>query len=392
MDYHSTTPVDPRVVEAMIPYYTSIFGNASSKSHEFGWKAEAAAENARKQVAGLIGSEHRDIIFTSGATESVNLALKGIAEANAAKGNHIITSKIEHEAVLDSCKSLEQKGFEVTYLGVDEFGLIDLKELENSISGKTILVSIMYANNEIGTIQNIKEIGALCKKRKVLFHTDATQAIGKLPVSVLEDNIDLMSFSSHKIYGPKGVGALYIKSKFPKIRLTARIDGGSQERGYRAGTLNVPGIVGFGMACSIVREEMHGENARIEVLRDRLYNGIISGLAEVKLNGHPLKRIANNLNITIKNVNSDSLLMAIKEIALSTGSACSSDSVESSHVLRAIGLEEKDKHSSLRFGLGRYSTSEEVDYVIAKVVEKVKHLRDISPLLHMTKEGEYAEP
>ncbi len=390
LDYHSTTPVDTRVVEAMMPYFTKVFGNASSKSHEFGWKAEAAVENARKQIAGLINAESPDIIFTSGATESVNLAIKGIADAYAPKGNHIITTKIEHEAVLDSCKSLEKKGFDVTYLEVDEFGLIDLKELENSINEKTILVSVMYANNEIGTIQKISEIGALCKRRKVLFHTDATQAVGKLPVDVIESNIDLMSFSSHKIYGPKGVGALYLKSKFPKIRLTPRVDGGSQERGFRAGTLNVAGIVGLGKACAVAREEMGTETTRIKELRDRLYNGIISGLPEVKLNGDPGNRIANNLNITIKNVNSDSLLIAIKEIAISTGSACSSESVETSHVLKAIGLDDKHKHSSLRFGLGRFTTAEEIEYVIDKVVEKAKKLRDISPLFRVTKEGEYA--
>lgn len=390
LDYHSTTPVDTRVVEAMMPYFTEVFGNASSKSHEFGWKAEAAVENARKQIAGLINAESRNIIFTSGATESVNLAIKGIADAYAPKGNHIITTKIEHEAVLDSCKSLEKKGFDVTYLGVDEFGLIDIKELENSINEKTILVSVMYANNEIGTIQKISEIGALCKRRKVLFHTDATQAVGKLPVDVIESNIDLMSFSSHKIYGPKGVGALYLKSKFPKIRLTPRVDGGSQERGFRAGTLNVAGIVGLGKACAIARAEMGPETARIKELRDRLYNGIISGLPEVKLNGDPENRIANNLNITIKNVNSDSLLIAIKEIAISTGSACSSESVETSHVLKAIGLDDRHKHSSLRFGLGRFTTAEEIEYVICKVVEKAKKLRDISPLFRVTNEGEYA--
>lgn len=390
LDYHSTTPVDPRVVEAMLPYFTETFGNASSKSHEFGWRAEAAVENARKQAAGLINAESHDIIFTSGATESVNLALKGIADANVSRGNHIITTNIEHEAVLDSCKSLEKKGFEVTYLPVNEFGEIDPGELEQTITGRTILVSVMYANNEIGTVQEINRIGSICKKKKVLFHTDATQAVCKIPVDVLADNIDLMSFSSHKIYGPKGVGALYIKSKFPKIRLSPQVDGGSQERGFRAGTLNVPGIVGFGKACAIARSEMNNESARIRVLRDRLQNGIISGLDGVKLNGHPENRIANNLNITIENVDSDSLLIAIKEIALSTGSACSSESVESSHVLRAIGVEERHKHSSIRFGLGRYTTAEEIEYVISKVVEKSKYLRNIPPLLHSTKVGEYA--
>ncbi len=391
LDYHSTTPVDPKVVEAMLPYFTEKFGNASSKSHIFGWNAEAAVENARKQVARVINAEYRDVIFTSGATESVNLAIKGIAEAYLPKGNHIITSAIEHEAVLDTCKSLERKGYEITYLKVNEYGLVDVNELKNSIKDNTILVSVMYVNNEIGTIQPINEIAAVCKSKGVLFHTDATQAVGKIEVDVVKSGIDLLSFSSHKIYGPKGVGAFYIKSRFPKIRLTPRIDGGAQERGLRAGTLNVPGIAGFGKACEIAKAQMEEEMTRLTLLRDRLYNGIISGLDGVKLNGHPSKRIGNNLNLTLKNVDSDALLIAIKEIALSTGSACSSESVETSHVLKAINSDNGHKHSAIRFGLGRYTTEEEIEYTISKVVEKAQFLRKTSPLSSHSEEGEYAK-
>jgi cysteine desulfurase len=391
LDYHSTTPVDQRVIDAMLPYFTEKFGNASSKSHEFGWIAEAAVENARKQTARLINAEYRDVIFTSGATESVNLAIKGIADSYLPKGNHIITSAIEHEAVLDSCKSLERKGFEISYIGVDEYGLVDIKELKSSIKDNTILVSVMYVNNEIGTIQPVDEIAAVCKSKGVLFHTDATQAVGRIPVDVVHSGIDLMSFSSHKIYGPKGVGAFYIKSKFPKIRITPRIDGGSQERGFRAGTLNVPGIVGFGKACEIAKSEMEEEMTRITLLRDRLYNGIISGLTDVKLNGHPAKRIGNNLNLTLNNVDSDALLIAVKEIALSTGSACSSESFETSHVLKAINSGDSHKHSAIRFGLGRFTTEEEIEYTVSRIVEKAKHLREVSPLNTNSEKEVYAK-
>lgn len=391
LDYHSTTPVDGRVVDAMLPYFTEKFGNASSKSHEFGWSAEAAVENARKQAARLINAEYRDIIFTSGATESINLAIKGITEAYQPKGNHIITSAIEHEAVLDTCKSLERKGYEVTYLSVDEYGLVNIGELKSVIKDNTILVSVMYANNEIGTIEPVDEIAAVCKAKGVLFHTDATQAVGKIPVDVVKSGIDLMSFSSHKIYGPKGVGALYIKSRFPKICLTPRIDGGAQERGLRAGTLNVPGIVGFGKACEIAGSEMDEENTRLQLLRDRLYNGIISGLKDVKLNGHPNKRLGNNLNLTLKNVDSDALLISVKEIALSTGSACSSESVETSHVLKAINQDNSHKHSAIRFGLGRFTTEEEIDYTISRIVEKANYLKEVSPLGKLSAEEKYAE-
>ena len=390
LDNHSTTPVDPRVLEAMMPYFTEHFGNPSSKSHAFGWKAEAAAENARKQAARLINSESREILFTSGATESINLAIKGIADSYQQKGNHIITTAIEHEAVLDTCYSLEKKGFEVTYLKVDEHGLVDPADVKKAIKNTTVLVSVMFVNNEIGTIEPVEEIGEICREYDVLFHTDATQAAGKTSIDVRKLNIDLMSFSAHKMYGPKGSGALYGRSKIPKIRLTPRIDGGSQERGFRAGTLNVPGIAGFGKACEIAHNEMEKDIVKIEKLRDRLFNGIKTGLNDVKLNGHPVNRIANNLNLTIKNIDSDSLLIAIKEIALSTGSACSSETMETSHVLRAIGIGDELKRSSVRFGVGKFNTEEEIEYTIEKVVENVKKLRDISPQNRFAGKGEYA--
>ena len=392
LDNHSTTQPDPRVVEAILPFFTEIYGNASSSTNEFGWKAGAAVENARKQVAKLINSDSREIIFTSGATESINLAIKGIAEAYSFKGNHLISAQTEHKAVLDSCKSLEKKGFTVTYLSVDKFGLIDLDELKNSIDDKTILVSVMYANNEIGTIQPIEEISKICKDKYVLFHTDATQAVGKIPIDVSKLNFDLMSFSAHKMHGPKGVGALYIKNKSPKIRIIPQIDGGEQEKDIRAGTLNVSGIVGFGKACEISFNEMDTESIRIKKLRDTLYDGIKSQLDEVYLNGHPDKRLVNNLNLSFKYVNSDALMMSMKEIALSTGSACSSGSMETSHVLYAINISEDLRHSAVRFGLGRFNTEEEIIYTVNKVVEKVNYLREISPAYQMSKKGVYAEP
>jgi len=392
LDNHSTTQPDPRVVEAILPFFTEIYGNASSSTNEFGWKAGAAVENARKQVAKLINSDSREIIFTSGATESINLAIKGIAEAYSFKGNHLISAQTEHKAVLDSCKSLEKKGFTVTYLSVDKFGLIDLDELKNSIDDKTILVSVMYANNEIGTIQPIEEISKICKDKYVLFHTDATQAVGKIPIDVSKLNVDLMSFSAHKMHGPKGVGALYIKNKSPKVKIIPQIDGGEQEKDIRAGTLNVSGIVGFGKACEISFNEMDTESIRIKKLRDTLYDGIKSQLDEVYLNGHPDKRLVNNLNLSFKYVNSDALMMSMKEIALSTGSACSSGSMETSHVLYAINISEGLRHSAVRFGLGRFNTEEEIIYTVNKVVEKVNYLREISPAYQMSKKGVYAEP
>ncbi|MBZ0203423.1 MAG: cysteine desulfurase [Ignavibacteria bacterium] len=388
LDNHSTTPVDPKVVEFMLPFFTEVFGNPSSKSHEFGWKADAAVENSRKLVARLINAESRNIIFTSGATESVNLAIKGAAEMYSSRGNHIITTTIEHEAVLDSCKSLEKKGFDVTYLDVDNFGIVNPNDIKNSVTERTILVSVMYANNEIGTIQPLSEIGKICKSKHILFHTDATQAVGKIPVDVLSDRIDLLSFSSHKIYGPKGVGALYMKSRIPKIRIAPQIDGGLQERGLRAGTLNVPGIAGFGKACEIAKSELIAETNRINSLKNMLYNGIITGLNGVKLNGHPKRRIANNLNLSFEGINSDSLILAMKEVAVSTGSACSSETGETSHVLKAINIDEDLKHSAIRFGIGRFNNEEEIIYTINKVIEKVNFLRQISL---KSEKGEYAE-
>src|SRR4030095_8513369 len=391
LDNQSTTRPDPRVIDAMMPYLTEIYGNPSSKSHEFGWTAEAGGENARAQAAKLINASCNEIIFTSGATESVNLALKGAADAYSAKGNHIITVQTEHKSVLDSCRHLEKKGFAVTYVKVDKTGLIDLNELKNSINDKTILVSVMIANNEIGTIQPVDEIGKICREKGVLFHTDATQAVGKIPVDVERSCIDLLSCSSHKMYGPKGAGLLYIKNRSPKIKMSSQIDGGGQERGLRSGTLNVPAIVGFGKACEIASNEMEAESARIKALRNKLLNGIISALSAVYIIGHPEKRIANNLNLSFKYVSSDSLMLELKEIALSTGSACSSGSAETSYVLKAINLSDDLARSAVRFSPGRYNTEEEIDYVINKVIEKVNYLRENFPVYQMAKKGDYAE-
>ena len=394
LDNNSTTRVDPEVLEAMLPYFTESYGNASSKSHEFGWAAEAAVQHARNLAARLINCEPRDIIFTSGATESVNLAIKGAAEMYRAKGNHIITTEIEHEAVLDTCKNLERKGFDVTYVKVNESGIVDPGEIERAVNDKTILVSVMYANNEIGTIQPVNEIAKLCKEHKVLFHTDATQAIGKIPVDLSDHNIDMLSFSSHKMHGPKGVGALYKTGKLPRVRIEPQTDGGAQEKGLRAGTLNVPGIVGFGKACEISAKVINKEAERISLLRDRLLNGIISGVNDVKVNGDINNRLPGNLNISIPGIDADSLMMSMKDIAVSTGSACSSESVEPSHVLSAIGLDKKLMRSTIRFGIGRFSTEEEIEYVINKVNEKVKYLLSINTLSgngSKTKKGEYAE-
>jgi len=394
LDNNSTTRVDPVVLEAMLPYFSEHYGNASSKSHEFGWKAEAAVQHARNLVARLINCEPRDIIFTSGATESVNLALKGAAEMYRSKGNHIVTTEIEHEAVLDSCKNLERKGFDVTYVKANENGIVALEDIARAINENTILVSVMYANNEIGTVQPVLEIAKLCKEKKVLFHTDATQAVGKLPIDLSDHNIDMLSFSSHKMYGPKGVGALYKSGKLPRIRVTPQTDGGAQEKGLRAGTLNVPGIVGFGTACEIAHNLLETESNRILQLKNRLYSGIISGVKGVKVNGDMSKRIPGNLNISIPGIDADSLMMAMKDIAVSTGSACSSESVEPSHVLSAIGLDKKLMRSTIRFGIGRFNTEEEIDFVINKVTEKVNYLLSIdtpSGNGSKTKKGEYAE-
>ncbi len=379
MDNHATTQVDPRVLDAMLPYFTEKYGNAASRNHVFGWESEAAVDSAREQVARCIhAASPREIIFTSGATESDNLAIKGIAEAYSQKGNHIVTCAIEHKAVLDSCKALEKKGYQVTYLPVGSDGILDIARLREALTAKTILISIMAANNEIGTIEPIREIGRLAKEKGILFHSDATQGVGKIPMDVEEMGIDLLSLTAHKMYGPKGVGALYVRSTKPRVKLHSQIDGGGHERGMRSGTLNVPGIVGLGMACEIAAKEMRAESEKLVKLRERLQAGIVAQLEEVYVNGHPSQRLAGNLNMSFSYVEGESLLMALKEIAVSTGSACTSASLEPSHVLRAIGLAEPLAHSTIRFGLGRFNTEEEVDYTVQRVVEEVRRLREMS--------------
>ncbi|HYE24161.1 MAG TPA: IscS subfamily cysteine desulfurase [Clostridia bacterium] len=387
MDNHATTRTDPRVVEAMLPYFGETFGNAASRNHEFGWVAEQAVEQGREQIAKLIGATSKEIVFTSGATESNNLAIKGVAEMYREKGNHIITQVTEHKAVLDTCKRLEKFGYRVTYLPVQKDGRIDLDDLRRAIDDKTILVSIMSANNEIGVLQPIREIGAICRERGVLFHTDAVQATGKVRVDVNKDNIDLLSLSGHKIYGPKGVGALYVRRKNPRVQLVAQIDGGGHERGMRSGTLNVPGIVGLGKACEIARTEMAQEAEHCRSLRDNLRAQIMSQLDEVYINGSVEHRLPNNLNISFAFVEGESLLMGINDVAVSSGSACTSATLEPSYVLKALGAGDDLAHSSIRFGLGRFNTQAEVDYVAKKVVETVNRLRELSPLYEMHKEG-----
>ena len=387
MDNHATTPVDPRVFEAMRPYLTNIFGNSASRNHSFGWEAEEATEKARKQVASLIGATSKEIVFTSGATESDNLALKGVAEMYAEKGNHIITAATEHKAILDTCKRLEKHGTRVTYLPVQQNGLVDLDQLKAAITDKTVLISIMHANNEIGVLQPIREIGRIARERGVLLHTDGTQAAGKVPVNVIDDNIDLMSISAHKMYGPKGVGALYVRRRNPRVQLTAQMDGGGHERGMRSGTLNVPGIVGLGEACALAQAEMPAESKRMAFLRDKLKDRLMNSLDEVYINGTLEHRLPNNLNISFAYVEGESLLMGINEIAVSSGSACTSATLEPSYVLKALGAGDDLAHSSIRFGLGRFNTEEEVDYVAGKVIEVVKKLRELSPLYEMFKEG-----
>ncbi len=387
MDYHATTPVDPRVLEAMLPYFSVKFGNAASRNHSFGWEAEQAVEKARKQIADLIGATPKEIVFTSGATESDNLAIKGVAEMYAERGNHIVTVATEHKAVLDTCKKLRKHGCDVTFLAPHKDGLIDLDELRAAITEKTLLVSVMYANNEIGVIQPIREIGRIARERGVLFHTDATQAVGKVPIRVDDDNIDLMSISAHKMYGPKGIGALYVRRKNPRVQLTAQMDGGGHERGMRSGTLNVPGIVGLGEACAICQTEMAGESVRLAALRDRLKDRLLAGLDEVYINGSMEHRLAGNLNMSFAYVEGESLLMGISDIAVSSGSACTSATLEPSYVLRALGVGDALAHTSIRFGLGRFNTEEEVDYVAARVIEVVRKLRELSPLYEMAKEG-----
>ena len=387
LDNHATTRVDPRVVDAMLPYFTEHFGNAASRNHEFGWEAEQAVDKARKQIADLIGATSKEIIFTSGATESDNLAIKGVAEMYAEKGNHIITAVTEHKAVLDTCKKLEKNGARVTYLPVMGDGLIDLEMLKEAITDKTILVSIMYANNELGVIQPIREIGKLCRERGVLFHTDGVQAIGKVPIDVNKDNIDMMSISAHKMYGPKGVGALYVRRRNPRVQITAQIDGGGHERGMRSGTLNVPGIVGLGEACELCNREMETETVRLRNLRDRLREKLEAGLDEVYINGSMEHRLPHSLNMSFAYVEGESLLMGINDIAVSSGSACTSATLEPSYVLKALGVGDDVAHSSIRFGIGRFNTEEEIDYVADKLVDVVKKLRELSPLYEMAQEG-----
>ncbi len=378
MDNHATTPCDPRVFEAMRPFFIERFGNAASRNHQFGWQAEEAVENARKQVAELIGVSPKEVVFTSGATESDNLTIKGVAENYRERGNHIVTVITEHKAVLDSCKRLEKYGFKVAYLPVDSEGLISPDDVKAAITDKTILVSVMMANNEIGVIQPIAEIGKICREREVLFHTDATQGIGKIPFNADELNVDLASMTAHKIYGPKGTGALYVRRKNPRVSLASMMDGGGHERGMRSGTLNVTGIVGLGKACEIAGEEMASENERLLTLREKLRKGIENGLPDVSINGHLTKRLPGNLNVSFAHVEGELLLTSLNDIAVSSGAACTSTSIEPSYVLKAIGVSDELAHSSIRFGLGRFNTEEEVDYAIGRVVETVRKLRELA--------------
>jgi cysteine desulfurase len=388
MDYHATTPCDPRVVETMLPYFTDKFGNAASRSHAFGWSAEEAVTISREKVAAFIGAKNpKEIVFTSGATESNNLALKGVAEFYKDKGNHIITTVIEHKAVLDTCKRLEKEGYLVTYLNVDRDGRIDPDDVKKAITDKTILVSVMLANNEVGTVQPIGEIGKITRERGVLLHTDAVQGLGKVPFDVEAMNVDLVSATAHKMYGPKGVGALYVRRSKPRVRLTAQMDGGGHEFGMRSGTLNVPGIVGFGKAAEIMKNEGAEESKRILALREKLRNQLWKNLDSIQLNGSLEHRLPGNLNVSFAFVEGEALIMAIKDVAVSSGSACTSASLEPSYVLHAMGIGDDLAHSSIRFGLGRFTTEEEVDFVIDLVTTKVNKLRDMSPLYEMYKEG-----
>ncbi len=387
LDNHATTPMDPRVLEEMQPTFTRVFGNAASRNHEFGWEAEELVDQARDRIARLINAGSKEIVFTSGATESNNLAIKGVAEMHREKGNHLITVVTEHKAVLDPCKRLESEGYEVTWLPVGRDGLIDLNRLADAIGDKTILVSIMAANNEIGVLQPVAAIGEICKERGVLFHTDATQAVGKVPMDVEALGIDLMSLSAHKLYGPKGIGALYVRRRKPRVRLTCQMDGGGHERGMRSGTLNVSGIVGLGKACDLANAERVEEGARIGALRDRLEGRILGALDEVYVNGSRDHRLPGNLNISFAYVEGESLLMGMNDVAVSSGSACTSASLEPSYVLRALGIGDELAHSSIRFGLGRFNTEEEIDYVADKMIGVVERLREMSPLYEMAREG-----
>jgi cysteine desulfurase len=386
MDNHATTRVDPRVVETMLPYFSEIYGNASSRSHSYGWEAEKAVELARDQVAALMGASGREIVWTSGATESNNLAIKGAAEFYKDRGRHIVTSALEHKAVLDTCKRLEREGFEVTYLPVPKDGVVDVEAVRAAVTDKTVLVSIMLANNEIGTVNPVEAIGAVVKQKGALFHIDAVQGVGKLPFDVNRAQADLVSVTAHKMYGPKGVGALYVRRK-PRVRLTALLDGGGHERGMRSGTLNVPGIVGFGRAAELAMAELPEESRRVLGLRERLRKGIQARVSDTFVNGSLEHRLPGNLNISFAYVEGEAMLMALKDVAVSSGSACTSASLEPSYVLRALGVEEEMAHTSIRFGLGRFNTEEEVDYVIELVARKVDKLRELSPLYEMVKEG-----
>jgi cysteine desulfurase len=388
MDYNATTPADPRVIEAMVPYFYETFGNAASRSHVFGWKAEEAVEASRERVAKLIGADSsKEIVFTSGATESDNLAIKGVAEFYREKGNHIVTTVVEHKAVLDTCKRLEKSGYEVTYLPVDKYGMVDPDDVKKALNERTILVSVMLANNEVGTVQPLAEIGKLTRERGIIFHSDAVQGVGKVDFDVAKMNVDLASLTAHKMYGPKGVGALYVRRSKPRVRLVAQLDGGGHERGMRSGTLNVPGIVGFGRAAEILSAEWRDESARIFRQREHMRERLFAGVDDVHLNGHPTQRLPGSLNVAFNYVEGEAMMMAIKDVAVSSGSACTSASLEPSYVLRSMGVDEENAHSSIRFGLGRFTTDEEVDYVSDLVISKVNKLREMSPLYEMAKAG-----
>ena len=387
MDNNATTRVDPRVAEAMQPFLTETFGNAASRSHAYGWKAEEGVDAAREKIASLMNADPREIIFTSGATESDNLAIKGVAEMYREKGTHIITSVVEHKAILDTCKRMEKWGFQVTYLPVDDTGMVRPESVSEAITDKTILCTIMLANNEIGTVNPIADIGRICRSRGVLFHTDAVQGFGKIAFDVEEMCVDLASVTAHKMYGPKGCGALYVRRRNPRVRLAAQIDGGGHERGMRSGTLNVPGIVGFGAACEFAAAEMEEEARRLTILRNKLRDGIMRQCEEVYVNGHPTQRLPGNINLSFAYVEGESLLMGLKDMALSSGSACTSASLEPSYVLKALGVGDDLAHSSLRYGLGRFNTEEEVDFAVEHTVETVNRLREMSPLYELAKEG-----
>ncbi len=387
LDYQATTPVDPRVLDCMLPYFNEQFGNAASRSHAFGWSAEEAVDKARKQIADLIGASPKEIVFTSGSTEAINLAIKGAAEMYESKGKHIVTTEVEHKAVLDTCKHLEKDGWSVTYVEPDGKGKVTAQQIADAIREDTVLVSVMWANNEIGTINPIREIGAICHEKGILFFTDATQAIGKVPVDVKEDNIDLLCLSAHKIYGPKGVGAIYVRRRNPRVRLSAQMDGGGHERGMRSGTMNVPGIVGLGEACELCGSEMEKDREHALKLRDRFEKKIFEALDHVHINGDTDSRLPNCTNISFNYVEGESLIMGVKDIAVSSGSACTSASLEPSHVLRAMRVGDELAHSSIRFGFGRFTTEEELDFAANQLIETVQRLRDLSPLYEMVKEG-----